>query len=147
MMKSIRACLTAIILTGMAFGCAAAPTGVTQRSKRFAMVIGLKPDKMDYYKQLHANPWQGVLDQLERSNIHRFSINLVEMKKGEYYLFGYFEYTGNDFDTDMAAMGEDETTQRWWRETDPCQYPIETAKEALDKKAQWTMMEEVFYNP
>ena len=34
--------------------------------QRHAMVIRVKADKLDYYKQLHADPWPGVLDQLDR---------------------------------------------------------------------------------
>jgi len=115
----------------------------SSQPQRYGMVIGLKPEKIEYYKKLHAAPWPGVLQQITRSHIHNFSIRLVELKPGEYYLFGYFEYTGDDFEKDMKAMAEDAETIRWWKETDPCQYPIETAKQG-DK---WTMMEEVFYHP
>jgi len=118
-------------------------TSPASRPQRYSMVIGLKPEKIDYYKELHANPWPGVLKQISQSGIQNYSIHLVELKPNEFYLFGYLEYTGNDFESDMAAMAEDAETIRWWKETDPCQYPIETAK-AGDK---WTMMEEVFFHP
>ena len=114
-----------------------------QRPDRYGMVIGLKPEKMAYYNELHANPWKSVLDQITKANIHNYSIHLVELKPGEYYLFAYFEYTGDDFEADMKQIGEDAETQRWWKETDPCQYPIATAK----KGDMWTKMKEVFYHP
>jgi L-rhamnose mutarotase len=110
--------------------------------QRYGMVIGVKQEKLDYYRQLHANPWEGVLDQIDRSKLRNFSIWLVEMRPQEYYLFGYFEYTGDDFEADMQAMGEDDTTKRWWKETDPCQTPIPTARDGQ----RWVMMEEVFYH-
>ncbi|MER7569450.1 L-rhamnose mutarotase [Streptomyces sp. NPDC097941] len=38
-------------------------------------------------------------------------------------LFGYFEYHGDDFEADMAAIGADTVTQAWWKLTGPCQEP------------------------
>jgi len=55
-------------------------------------------------------------------------------------LFAYFEYVGDDFELDMKIMAEDECTQKWWRETDPCQESIS------DNKGEWWMnMEEIFH--
>lgn len=119
-------------------GCMTAPKPV----ERYGMVIRLKKEKMDYYKQLHANPWQGVLDQIDKCHLRNFSIWLCELKPEEYYLFSYFEYDGDDLAADFARMGEDAETQRWWKETDPCQTPIDTAL----KKEHWVMMEEVFFH-
>ena len=45
---------------------------------------------------------------------------------------------------DMAKMAADPETQRWWKETDPCQIPL---PEARAKGKIWTMAEEVFYTP
>ncbi len=111
--------------------------------RRYGMVIGLKSEKIEYYKKLHAEAWEGVLDQITKSHIHNYSIYVVELRPDEYYLFSHFEYTGDDFDRDMRKMGEDAETLRWWRETDPCQYPISTAEEG----DTWTRMEELFYHP
>lgn len=119
------------------------PKSSPSQPERFAMVIGLKPEKIDDYKKLHAEPWPDVLKQITRSHIHNYSIHHVELKPGEHYLFGYFEYTGDDFAADMQAMAEDAETVRWWKATDPCQFPIETAKEG----EKWTRMEEVFFYP
>jgi len=105
--------------------------------KRYGWVIKVKPEKLDYYKELHANPWPGVLEQISKSNIRNYSIYLKDD-----YLFGYFEYTGNDFDGDMAKMAEDSVTRAWWKETDPCQEPIESRKEG----EWWASMEEVFHH-
>ena len=41
----------------------------------------------------------------------------------------------------MKKMAADPTTQRWWKETDPCQYPIEDAREG----EWWADMEEVYH--
>lgn len=115
---------------------------ISPKIQRFGMVTGLKPEKMDYYKQLHAAAWPAVLKKIKECNIQNYSIYLKEID-GKPYLFSYFEYTGTDFDADMKKMAADTTTQRWWKETDPCQQPL---PEAEGKQQIWTNMEEVFHS-
>jgi L-rhamnose mutarotase len=109
--------------------------------KRFGMVTGLKPEKIDYYKQLHAAAWPDVLKKIKECNIQNYSIYLKEIN-GHYFLFSYFEYAGADFDADMKKMAADSTTQRWWKETDPCQQPL---PDAVSKRQIWSSMVEVFH--
>jgi len=109
--------------------------------QRFASVTGLKPEKLNYYKQLHANAWPAVLKKIKECNIQNYSIYLQKIQSN-YYLFSYFEYVGSDFKADLKKMADDPTTQRWWKETDPCQLPL---PEAAAKKQIWTTMEEVFH--
>jgi L-rhamnose mutarotase len=109
--------------------------------KRFGSVTGLRPEKIDYYKKLHANAWPEVLKKIKECNIQNYSIYLQKIDTS-YYLFSYFEYTGNDFDADMKKMADDPNTQKWWKETDPCQRPL---PETAAKKQIWTNMEEVFH--
>jgi L-rhamnose mutarotase len=121
-------------------------TSCTQNNKvvhlqRYASITGLKPEKMAYYKKLHANAWPAVLKRIKDCNIQNFSIYLQKVNDN-YYLFSYFEYVGSDFKADMKKMADDPATQRWWKETDPCQQPL---PEAAVKKQIWTPMEEVFH--
>jgi L-rhamnose mutarotase len=113
----------------------------TVKMQRFGMVIGLKPEKMAYYKKLHAAAWPGVLKTIRECNIRNYSIYLQKID-GKYFLFSYFEYTGTDFTRDMARMAADTTTQRWWKETNPTQIPL---PEAAAQKTNWQLMEEVFH--
>ena len=109
--------------------------------KRYGSVIGLKPEKLEEYKRLHAAAWPGVLEKIRQCNIHNYSIYLRKLPDGRLYLFGYFEYRGNDFEADMKKMAADPATQKWWSFTDPCQMP-------LSDRAQgqwWASMEEVFH--
>jgi L-rhamnose mutarotase len=112
-----------------------------QQVKRFGSITGLKADKLARYKELHANAWPEVLKKIKDCHIQNYSIYLQKVKN-EYYLFSYFEYTGDDFDGDMKKMAADPNTQRWWKETDPCQQPL---PETAAKKEIWTNMEEVFH--
>ena len=108
---------------------------------RFGMVIGIKPATIEYYKKLHAAVWPGVLKKIKECNIRNYSIYLKEVEKGKFCLFSYFEYTGHDYQADMAKMAADPTTQKWWKETDPCQIPIPTR----GPREFWSTMEEVFH--
>ena len=101
--------------------------------KRYGSIIGVKPEKLDYYRKLHAEPWPEVLDMIRKCNIRNYSIYLF----GE-TLFSYFEYAGDDFEADMARMAADSKTQEWWRETDPCQFPLVEGQ-------KWVEMPEVFH--
>jgi L-rhamnose mutarotase len=112
--------------------------GSNQGVQRYGMVIGIKPEKIEEYKRLHAATWPGVLKKIHECNIINYSIYLKELKPGEYYLFSYFEYTGSDFETDMVLMAADPTTQEWWDVTKPCQIPLPGEK-------SWAFMEEVFH--
>lgn len=128
---------------GLAAGCQHAAPRDEPQVQRFGSVIGLKADKLDYYKELHANAWPGVLDMIKKCHIQNYSIYLHQLDDGKYYLFSYFEYTGDDFKSDMAMMASDPLTQKWWKETDPCQFPVQNRAEG----EWWASMEEVFHCP
>lgn len=112
----------------------------TPKFRRFASVTGLKPEIASRDEELHANPWPGVSRMISEYHIRNDSIHLQEIG-GKPYLFAYFQYTGVDFDTDMARMAADEETRRWWGESDRCQDPLPEAA-ALGKI--WTDAKEVF---
>ena len=128
--------LLALILLA---GCATAHP----RVERHAWVTGLAPEKADHYKQLHANPWPAVNQRLKECNVRNYSIYLREIE-GKLYLFSYLEYTGEDFEADMKKMGDDPETQRWWKETDPCQVPLQ---EAAARGKIWSDAVEVYHLP
>lgn len=132
-MKNILILVAASLLVGCA--------GVTRQPARYAWVTGLKPEKAEYYKQLHANPWPGVVKQIKAGHIQNYSIYLREID-GKLYLFSYLEYTGEDFAADMKKMAADPETQRWWQVTDPCQSPL---PDAAAKGKIWSDAKEVFF--
>ncbi len=127
--------ITALLLAAIAASCA--PTKV----QRHAWVTGLKPHKADYYRKLHAEPWPSVNKMIKECNIRNFSIYEREIA-GKTYLFAYLEYTGKDFDADMKKMAADPETQRWWKETDPCQSPL---PDALKAGKIWSDTKEVYH--
>ena len=107
--------------------------------KRMGMVIGIRPEKIEKYKELHAKIWPEILEQISKCNIRNYTIFLREP---ENLLFGYWEYHGTDFEADAAKMAKHPKTQQWWILTDPCQRRLTSAKTG----EQWSMMNEVFHN-
>jgi L-rhamnose mutarotase len=104
--------------------------------RRVASVIRLRPEKEREYRELHAAAWPGVLAALAAANITNYSIFLRDG-----VLFSYYEYLGDDLDADLARIAQDETTQHWWKLTDPCQQPVPSAAEG----EWWSPLEEVFH--
>ena len=109
--------------------------------QRYGSVIGLRAEKLDEYKKLHAAVWPDVLKMIKDSHIQNYSIYLRKLDDGNQYLFSYFEYTGDDFKADMDKMAADATTQKWWAVCKPCQKPLSDIK----PDEWWASMEEVFH--
>lgn len=76
------------------------------------------------------------------SNIHNYSICLRTFDHGQHFLFSCFEYTGDNFDADMAAISADEKTLRWWDVCKPCLIPFKS----LSPGECRAPMEEVFHH-
>jgi L-rhamnose mutarotase len=133
---TVKAASLMIIFSVLIGGCTGA-----HKPKRYGMVIGIKEQALTKYKELHAKPWPEVTVKLKDVNIQNYSIYLIQFPDGNYYLFSYFEYTGNNFDADMKRMADDPKTQEWWGHTKPMQIPLANRPEG-----QWWMnMEEVFH--
>jgi L-rhamnose mutarotase len=118
-------------------------TGCTNKQpiQRYGSVIGIKQENIAEYKRLHAAAWPEILSKLKEVHIRNYSIYLGQLEPNSYYLFSYFEYTGNDFKADMAKMAADPKTKEWWKHTDPLQSPVPMRKQG----EWWAGMEEVFH--
>lgn len=99
--------------------------------KRVGSIIGVRPEKLEEYKRLHANVWPGVLEMIKACNIRNYSIYY---KDG--MLYSYYEYVGDDYEADMKKMAADPTTQEWWKLCNPCQDPVASRKEG-DGGPKW----------
>lgn len=104
--------------------------------RRVGSVIGVDLEKLEEYKRLHAAVWPKVIEMIKECNIRNYSI---------YYrngvCFGYYEYTGDDYEADMAKMAADPVTREWWKLCGPCQKPYPDRKPG----EWWAEMEELFH--
>jgi L-rhamnose mutarotase len=104
--------------------------------RRFGQRIRVRPEAIADYEALHAAPWPGVLEQIHRSNIRNYTI----FRDGT-ELFACFDYVGDDFAADVAAMAADPVTRRWWALTDAMQDPLPDREPGT----WWTTMTEIFH--
>ncbi len=56
-------------------------------------------------------------------------------------LFAYFEYSGNDYEKDMALIAACPHTQEWWKLVKPLMQPIDSR--GLDEF--WADMTEIYH--
>jgi L-rhamnose mutarotase len=115
-----------------------AEAGQAQSVKRVGMVIELDAGRVEEYKALHADSNPGVRDLLTKYHIRNFSIFLREID-GRWYEFGYYEYTGDDYEGDMARLGAEPRNQEWLKVCDPMQIPLPGEK-------SWAVMERAYFN-
>lgn len=115
-------------------------TAADNNVQRFGSIIGVKPDKLDDYRELHTDPWPEINQALKAANIRNYSIYLTQLDDGNWMLFSHFEYTGHDFEADMKAMAEMDCVKRWWKETAPCQTPLDSRREG----DWWKALEEAY---
>ena len=50
--------------------------------ERYGSVLGIRKEKIDEYKELHANVWPEVLKMIEACNITNYSIYLGQLQYG-----------------------------------------------------------------
>ena len=104
--------------------------------KRIGQIIGIKPENLEKYKELHANIWPEITALITECNIRNYSIYHLNGQ-----LFAYFEYVGDDYEADMAKMAASEINQKWWDACKPLQEPDPNRPEG----AWWWDAEEVFH--
>ena len=109
-------------------------------TRRIGMVTKLKKEYVEEYKRLHADSTPGVRDLLQKYNMRNFSIFLIQLKDGNYYEFGYYEYIGDNYEEDMAKLDQEPRNKEWLKMCDPMQKPIE----GFDG---WANMDLIYYNP
>jgi len=121
---------------------ASAPKPVKPKSiRRLGSVVGLNEETMQQYILLHAHVWPEVLERIRKANMRNYSIFAGQLDDGDYYLFSYFEYVGDDFDADMASIAADPVTRDWWKLTDPLQRRVQ----GTPVGDQWKSMKQVFH--
>ena len=135
MATRINLIVVSAIVIALAGGCEQRPQ---REVKRVGMVIGIKPEQIAAYKALHADSNPGVRDLLTKYHMHNFSIFLHEID-GKFYEFGYYEYTGDNYEEDMAKLSVEPRNKDWLKLCDPMQIPLKGEK-------SWAIMEQVYRN-
>jgi L-rhamnose mutarotase len=141
-MKNMYAiCFVPVMLLLLSLSCESedAKMPLQKDVKRVGMVIKIKPEYIDEYRELHSASNAGVRDLLSKAHMHNFSIFLHQLDDGNWYEFGYYEYTGDDFEADMAKLDRHPRNIEWLKVCDPMQVPLEG-------ESGWAEMEQVYFN-
>ncbi|MCC6354548.1 MAG: L-rhamnose mutarotase, partial [Verrucomicrobiae bacterium] len=54
--------------------------------RRYGMVIGVRAERLEEYRRLHAAVWPGVLAKIKDCHIQNYSIYLRRLPDGNHYL-------------------------------------------------------------
>ena len=73
---------------------------------RIGIVIKLRPECVESYKKLHDDNHPGVRGFLIHYHLFNFSIFLHQIGD-DFFAFGYYEYKGENFESDMSALAKD----------------------------------------
>jgi len=103
---------------------------------RVGQIIKLKPEHRDEYIREHQKIWPEVLEIIKASNIGNYSLFVKDC-----YLFGTFEYWGDDMEADWAKMVNAQRMKDWWAKMTPLMEPLPTRKEG----EFWANMEQIFF--
>lgn len=106
--------------------------------QRHGFVLGVKPERLEEYKEYHRAVWPEILSAISEAGIRNYTIFLKDD-----LLFGYYEYVGppDEYDQCMQAMAAAPRMREWWDIMEPMQEPLATRKEG----EWWAEMEDVFH--
>lgn len=75
--------------------------------QRIGFIIKVKPEKLEEYKQIHANIWPDLIAELRTAGMRNYSLWL----RPDGTEFGYVEC--DDWDAVCAYLAESEVHTRW----------------------------------
>lgn len=81
--------------------------------KRYCFTLQIDPQKLDAYKEYHAQVWPEMLIALKESGWRNYTIFVNESGN----LFGYFETS--DLNAALREMSSREVNSRWQNEMKP----------------------------
>ena len=102
--------------------------------QRICFLLKVKQEKLEEYKQRHAQVWPEMLRALLSAGWHNYSLFL----RGDGLLVGYFETP--DFERALAGMKEQPVNEKWQKEMAPF---FEQSEGAPDDNM--VQLEEVFH--
>jgi len=108
--------------------------------QRFGQLSLIESQEVENFERLQKTITSEVIDELSKANIHNYSLFMKDLGDSVFSLFRYFEYSGDDFNSEMMQLRKN---------------PLIQLKDILPggEGNQWIDMEEVFnfkgslYNP
>ncbi|MEN2738386.1 L-rhamnose mutarotase [Microbacterium sp. X-17] len=107
--------------------------------QRMGHVIGIKPERLSEYRELHRNAWPEVLDGLASVGIRNYTIYVYEPAM---LLFSTWEYAGENLAADLERLLLLPRMQEW---TDLCA-PMQNALPTRSEGEWWQRLPEIFHS-
>jgi len=105
---------------------------------RYTKAVRIKPEMISEYKRLHTDVWPEVTNALLQVGISNYSLFVIGDLAVE-----YLEYSGDDFEENLAIMENNPAIKRWEAICDKCcLLPI---TDNPDSGGFWSSMEEIFH--
>lgn len=98
-------------------------------------MIGLRESAIEEYERYHREVWPEVLAAISRAGIRNYSIYRFET-----LLFSYWEYEGDDYEGDLAAIDLVPECVQWNELMATLQEAVEGAE-----PRKWLALPEVFH--
>ena len=102
---------------------------------RKGMVRAIKPEFVKEYKKTHSDVWPEILERITNCKIKNYSVFAYEDK-----LFSFFEYHGQNFETDTKKMRDNKKFEEWEKFHEHMFKPLENKT----KDEGWVELEEIF---
>ncbi len=99
------------------------------------MVRAIKPEYVKEYKKTHSDVWPEILEKITNCKIKNYSVFANEDK-----LFSFFEYHGQNFETDTKKMRDNKKFEEWEKFHEHMFKPLENKT----KDEGWVELEEIF---
>ncbi|WP_136588191.1 L-rhamnose mutarotase [Streptomyces sp. BPSDS2] len=103
--------------------------------RRVASVMGIRESAIEDYERYHRDVWPEVLAAISAAGIQNYSIYRFKT-----LLFSYWEYEGDDYEGDLAAIDDVPACIRWNDLMATLQVPVEEAR-----PRSWLPLPEVFH--
>jgi L-rhamnose mutarotase len=105
---------------------------------RVGMTWQVNPEHWDTYKQIHLNPWPGLVAAIQEHVIHNYIIFAFGTRA-----FAYMEVDGDDASAALNALAQTDIKRKWDAEV-----TVWVAPEALEGTGiQFMELERIFFCP
>jgi len=87
--------------------------GCQKPVQQYGMYTAIPKESIDQYKKFLTDSSADLQKQIHKNNIKNYSIYLSQTQPDQYYLFGYCQYTGCDFQKDIAKIPSFKSLPNW----------------------------------
>ena len=90
----------ALLICNLAMGCVESKPEI----RCFGQVAEIRSDRIGQLKDIYFRDWSEVINVLNKYHIFNCSVFLKELEDSRHCLFVYYEYTGDDYESDMKDL-------------------------------------------